>query len=225
MLIDNNTVSAQNQMHDSSVVSFLGNPDAKRRILIVGNSITRHAAEPEIGWLGDWGMAASALEKDYVHRLFAKLVEDGQDVFLRIRQGAEWEVHFEEGGVLKRFEADRDFHADVVVFRLGENVTGERKRYFRDPLREFADYICPNGKILFTTCFWAHPGVDDVIAEIANERGEDCIDCGFSRDEKNMALGQFAHSGVAHHPSDAGMEKIAEAIFEGLKKTFDSSRT
>ena len=37
------------------------------RVLFLGNSITLHAALPEIGWTNVWGMAASAAEKDYVH--------------------------------------------------------------------------------------------------------------------------------------------------------------
>ena len=84
-------------------------------------------------------------------------------------------------------------------------------------MRKFVDYIAPRGKVLFTTCFWANPIVDNAIKTIAKERGETCIDCCFSKDEKNMALGQFAHGGVAIHPSDAGMEAMANAIFEQLK--------
>jgi hypothetical protein len=53
--------------------------------------------------------------------------------------------------------------------------------------------------------------------KVAAERGEICVDGCFSKDEKNMAIGQFEHSGVAHHPSDEGMLKIAQAIFEELK--------
>ena len=98
-----------------------------------------------------------------------------------------------------------------------ENVAGENKPYFKEKLREFVSHICPCGKVIFTTCFWENPVIDQAIAEVAGERGEICIDCGFSRDEKNMALGQFAHTGVAHHPSDAGMEEIARAIFACLK--------
>ena len=37
-----NTVPAENQMIKSSEISFLGDPNAPLKILILGNSITRH---------------------------------------------------------------------------------------------------------------------------------------------------------------------------------------
>ena len=34
---------------------------------------------------------------------------------------------------------------------------------------------------------------------------------------ENKALGLFEHDGVANHPGDAGMENIAEAVYDKLK--------
>ncbi|MBE5740187.1 MAG: SGNH/GDSL hydrolase family protein [Clostridiales bacterium] len=219
MDIKKNTVSAINQMINSSELSFLGDKNAKTRILIVGNSITRHGPCAEIGWNNDWGMAASAPEKDYVHRLYAKLTENGKEVYMRIRQCSFWERnHFKED-ILTYYEEEKEFQADVVIFRLGENVTVEDKQSLKDALEKFIAYICPkSGKTVYTTCFWKNPIVDEAIKEVAEERGEVCIDGCFSKDEKNMALGLFAHSGVSMHPSDDGMEEIAKAIFQELNK-------
>lgn len=218
MLIENNTVAAHDQMINSSHVSFFGDPKVTKRILVVGNSITRHGPNAEIGWGNrDWGMAASAPEKDFVHLLYSMLKDDGQDVFMRVSQCAEWEWNFRDEKILNDYDDDRAFNADIVVFRLGENIAKDNKPFFKDGLKSFIEHICPNGKVLFTTCFWKNPIIDEAIKSLADERGEDCIDCGFSVDEKNMAIGEFEHRGVAHHPSDAGMEKIAKAIFEQLK--------
>lgn len=215
--IKKNTVSAVNQMINSSDLSFLGNEKAKTRILIVGNSITRHGPKPDIGWVGDWGMAASAPEKDYVHRLYAKLIENKQDVFIRIRQCAFWERNFLRDDILSNYDEEKAFHADVVVFRLGENVTEEDKPYFKDALRAFISHICPKkGKTVYTTCFWKNDIIDQAIEEVAKERGEICLDGFLAKDKTNMALGQFEHGGVAVHPSDKGMEEIAELIFGTL---------
>ena len=70
-----NTVSASDQMINSSEVSFLGDNKAPVRILVFGNSITRHAPKAEIGWYGSWGMAASCEENDYLHIIMSKIRE------------------------------------------------------------------------------------------------------------------------------------------------------
>lgn len=218
MDIKNNTVSAVGQTVNSSELSFLGNEKATKRILVVGNSITRHGPLKEIGWERDWGMAASAPEKDYVHRLYAKLSESGEDVFMRIRQCAFWERNFIREDVLSNYDEERDFRADIVIFRLGENVLPEGKPHFKSALEKFIAHICPKtGKTIYTTCFWKNDVVDEAIRSVAEERGEICLDGCLSKDETNMALGEFAHSGVAMHPSDKGMEALATLLFDALK--------
>ena len=218
--INQNTVSAENQMINSSEISFLGDPNAPVKILILGNSITRHGPNEEIGWHGDWGMAASAPEKDYVHLLYQKLGQAGKNVYMRIRQSAYWERHFREDDVFSYFTEERDFSADFVIFRLGENVPKDAKEQFGEHLVKLIDYLCPTqGRVLFTTCLWENPIVDQAIVAFAKTRKEPCIDLRYT-DESMMALGKFEHKGVSMHPSDSGMEMIAEKIFCGLSKNY-----
>ena len=218
-MIDQNTVSAKNQVKQSKRAYYLGNPTASKKILIVGNSITWHEPCAEVGWYGNCGMSASATEKDYVHLLFEMLKKDKQDVFIRVSQCAEWErTFFKDEDILSKYDEDREFDADLVIFRLGENVAVADMPYFDKPFRQFVRHICPRGKMLFTTCFWENPALDPLIKAFAKERGEACVDCCFSKDEKNMALGLFEHRGVALHPGDLGMERIAKAIFAQLQE-------
>jgi len=46
------------------------------RIQFWGASTTQHGASPSLQWFGNWGMAASSEDKDYVHRLVARLEEE-----------------------------------------------------------------------------------------------------------------------------------------------------
>ena len=217
--IKENTVSAENQMKNSSYLSFLGNEGAGVRVLIVGNSITRHGPKADIGWNADHGMAASAPEKDYVHRLYEKLTGIGKDVCFRIRQCAEWEMNLREKDILNRYNEEISFNADVLVFRLGENVSSENVPYFYDALKKFVKHIVSDGcKIIFTTCFWRNNGIDSAIRAFACEIGAPCVELGDLGDDSAMkATGLFSHSGVAAHPGDKGMEEIAERIFNVLK--------
>ena len=53
---------------------MVGNIPAAK-VLFLGNSITLHGPAPSIGWTGNWGMAATSEEKDYVHLLTADIAK------------------------------------------------------------------------------------------------------------------------------------------------------
>lgn len=212
-----NDVPAENQMKNSSVVSFLGESDAPVKILILGNSITRHGPKADIGWLHDWGMAASAPEKDYVHRLFAMLEESGKKAFVRVRQAASWERNFTSPDCLNEFKEEKDFAPNVILFRLGENVLEKDFPLFKDAILSFVKFLRPEGcKVIFTNCFWPREGRDNALKAASEELGAPILDIAYTSDDM-MALGKFEHHGVSLHPSDEGMEMIAKVLFDHLK--------
>ena len=77
---------------DQTVLGFYSYDDGKKgkKILFIGNSITKHRPKPEIGWENDCGMAASSLENDYVHQLMSKIrtVDSGASFAIQVA----WEI-------------------------------------------------------------------------------------------------------------------------------------
>ena len=215
--LDNN-VSAEKQLGNSSVLSRIPSENGLK-VLFVGNSITRHGYKADIGWYGDWGMAASCEEKDYVHRTVAKLKEKYGNVSAFIAQCAEWERNYErtEEVLNRTYSEARDFAADIVVIRIGENMPKGSapacKPQFAEMIKFFASN--PEAKVIVTDSFWRNDARDGMIREIAEENGYVfCHLCDLELDESNMAIGLFEHKGVAKHPSDKGMEMIATRIFD-----------
>ena len=214
--IKKNTVSAKNQVNWNVQVE---NPDGKgMRILFVGNSITRHEVLEDIGWLNDWGMAASAKEKDYVHQVEARVLEKNQDAAFCICQAADWECDYKNGEKMYPVYAPaREFDADIIVMRLIENcpLEGFDKEIFKEEYLKLIQFLDPEGKakVILTSSFWKRSG-DEVIRQIAEEKEWDFIYLGDLGERADMrADGLFTHSGVAHHPGDKGMEEIAERIW------------
>ena len=57
----------------------------------------------------------------------------------------------------------------------------------------------------------------DCTAKAAKEVGAIYVDAGPLGDqEENMALGLFEHKGVARHPGDLGMRRLADLILAGF---------
>ncbi len=219
--IDKNNVNAKNQLKKSEFVTFINYEGKGKRVMFIGNSITRHGILPEIGWLCDYGMAASSVDNDYVHIVSRSFCKKYPDAAFCICQVAEWERQYKNGAeVLELFENAREFGADIIVMRAVENcpVKAFDKDEFKKAYGEILDYLNSTQKaqIVLTTSFWVHPA-DEVIREYAKEMSLPLIELGdLGEDDSMKAIGLFEHTGVANHPGDKGMQEIADRILEKM---------
>lgn len=219
--LEKNTVKAENQLKENEYIKFYpGGGEIK--VLIVGNSITRHGVNEEIGWLGDYGMAASSEEKDYVH-IIMREINSNHGASYCICQASAWESNYKNPkDIYGLFEEARDFAADLIIIRLIENVPTSAfdKELFKEEYVKFISYLNKTGmaKIVITDGFWKHPG-DEQIAQVAKEQGYAFVTLGDLGELDEMkAIKLFKHDGVAQHPGDKGMQNIAERILEKLCK-------
>ena len=94
-----------------------------KRILFLGNSITLHGPSAKVGWPNNWGMAASAQEKDYVHVLADSIAKlSGSLPEVRIDNIADFERHYDTYDLDTKLKEHLDFKPDMVVVAIGENV-------------------------------------------------------------------------------------------------------
>ncbi len=224
--IEKNTVSSKNQLRENEYVEIFNENDSKIKILFAGNSITKHAPNEKIGWSGNWGMAASSLENDYVHLTVKKLKEQYGKVSYCICQVSEWENNYKnEDFSYDLYAEGREFSADIIVMRCVENcsVVDFDEMCFEEEYKKLIDYLncSKNAKIILTTSFWYHPKVDDIIRKIGKENGYPVVELGqLGEMEEMKAIGLFSHGGVAIHPGDLGMKTISEKISEAINQLY-----
>ncbi len=224
--IEKNTVSSKNQLEESEYVEIFNENGSKIKVLFVGNSITKHAPNEDLGWSGNWGMAASSIENDYVHQIVKKLKEHYDSVSYCICQVSEWENNYKNDVIpYDLFLEAREFCADIIVMRCVENckVIEFDEICFEREYKKLIDYLncSENAKVILTTSFWYHPKADEIIRKIGKEKNYPFIELGDLGENKEMkATGLFEHSGVAVHPGDLGMMTISERIFEVIKMIY-----
>ena len=217
---ENNTVSAKNQV--SEKIQILCSYENGYNIAFLGNSITFHEKKEAIGWNKNCGMAASDISKDYVHRVLSALEKKRRDINYCIANLSEWEVDFSNKNVLSLYSKIKNFNADLVVIRLGENVVlnGFSEENFKNSLNNLLNYIkCKGTKVIITGLFWECEPIEKSLKEFSYENGYPFIvldDLG--RHDENKAIGEYNHSGICLHPNDTGMGKIAERILSCIEK-------
>lgn len=204
----------------------IANAQTPERLLFLGNSITWHTPNPSLGWSGNWGMAASSQNKDYVHLVGEMLAKSNknQQPIVYPRNVSDIEnssMHFE----LDRLDFISSFHPSSIIVFLGDNVKSNKhsEETFAKRHAEILSksIISSSPKIYCVTTWWKNHKVDKIIAENCLKVGGKLIDIGDISTINGMradAPHLYENSGVASHPSDFGMHEIAKKIFDALRQ-------
>lgn len=215
---EQNTVRADRQLRGNPRITYFGQKGIK--VLIVGNSITRHPPASEIGWENDCGMAASSPEKDYVHLLYKKLNKNASYCFL-VMQMADFEQSFQQKGANEEdIRRIHEFSPEIIVGRLSENVSSQNcanNAWFNEYGRLLKACGNAESKYIITTGFWKSDEVDKQTRCLAAENDWKLVELGDLGEDSAMQAGKkFWHAGVSVHPGDAGMRIIAERIYQAV---------
>jgi hypothetical protein len=186
------------------------------RVLIVGNSIMRHEPLPEKAWHGNWGMAASVPENDFVHLLTTKLKKLNPNVEIRLMEAVDFERNYQKYDFSK-LTKEAAFSPTLLIMRIAENsnlntLSAYENRY--DQLIQRLTAQSDHCKVICTTSFW--PSTEEAswpIRSVARNKGYCLADLyDLSQDKTLAAYSFFEDFGVGSHPSDKGMKAIADKI-------------
>lgn len=196
--------------------------EGKVRLLVIGNSITRHSPSKEKQWDHDAGMAAPDTAHDYAH-LFARSL--GLDTAVHVRNFYPFET--EPGAADQLIASLKPALArkpEIVVVQLGDNV----KQYRLDQLWSFSGTyrkllaaVKPGRRLYCVSTFWSHSLTDGVIERACNEAGGHYVYIGDIYDapgNPDRAKVDYANAGVDKHPKRYGMAQIAAHLTAAARK-------
>ena len=203
--------------------------DGSYDILAIGNSITVHPMCSY--WWGPWGMAASSIDKDYIHRVQAGLMSQYEVVNLDIIPVQSWETSTARSKQLKKFDEKLANSYDLVIIQLGENVSDMTS--FKKDFNKLVNYVetaQPDAKIVVIGDFWYRSGRDSAKKDVASSHGCEYVDLSEIRGVKKYlpekgtkVLGYdgkyhtITKASVLQHPNDLGMEYIANKVLEAVE--------
>lgn len=204
------------------LISLAQNKYSNKRVLILGNSIVSHTVWPSIGWYNDWGMAASARDSDFVHRIIHRMAEIDTSIVVSYTNIASFENGFWKYNLnsLSKYK-----NPDLLILKIGENVNKDSASVynFSKYLNALYTYIAPKDSINTIVCdgFWPN-SINDSLKNFAQTKTLHFVSLFdlFVNDKTNSAIGQFENLGVARHPSDKGMGNIATRILSKLEPLF-----
>jgi lysophospholipase L1-like esterase len=189
------------------------------KVLILGNSITYTPPSPNILWYGNWGMAASAEDKDYVHLLGAHLKAANDSSTVTVQNIGEFEFYFDAYNIDANLKKIRDAKPDILIMRIGESVTRNQdadlfeKRYV--DLLNYFKATNPQIKILAVGSILRFRDMPNTVMSKYSKYISLSV---LNADQTNFAYGLFANTDIQGHPSDKGMLAISNLIWDALKE-------
>ena len=181
------------------------------QLVVIGNSITHHLPESSIGWSGDWGMAATAENKDFAH-----LTATALHVPLTTFNIAplEWEPTLATS-LIPTVITKIDSNTDVIV-ELGHDVTKTSTGVaaFRFVYHQLLNSVQSSKSITCTSTFWSNSAVDNVIKSECFAVGGRYVYIGnIGNDAASLAANPFSNPDVEGHPRDKAMAEISRRLF------------
>lgn len=181
--------------------------------VILGNSIVRHGPLPSIGWYGDWGMAASSKDSDFVHILIRELQAKDNRIIVKFKNITDFETNFVSFNLST---IDSMKNADLIVMKISENVDPNGPNYpqFIAYYNQLISYLDPTNKAVkvIVDGYWEKL-INDKIRNYALDKKYPLITI--------TDLSQTnANKGFADHPSDQGMRLIARRIWNYIRLYF-----
>lgn len=181
--------------------------------VFLGNSLTKHVPMANIGWTGNYGMAASKVENDYVHK-FLSLVE-GSSPYIANMYPIEKDIS-ELNVVMNRVRPAIQ-NANTVIIQLGDNTNhtkDEELAALKVSIEEIASLTAPSQILLCVSTYWRNAVKDRVIRESCERSGGKYVFIGDIHEyQNNDELPYFNHSGVNVHPKDKQMRFIAQRLY------------
>lgn len=194
-------------------------------ILHLGNSIAKHPLTSY--WWGSWGMAASELSKDYVHRFLTKMQALKPAATTSVLNIAGWEV---APSTWDKTQLDSYLSGkDLIIIRLGENATYNVN--YKSEYSSLITYIKsknPTAKIIIGGVFWVDASKDTAMSQVAAENNITFVKISHLDIPANRSFmgaqvkgddnqwHTVNNTGVAAHPGDLGMDAIASEMFNAL---------
>ena len=219
--------------------------DGNVKILFVGNSITLHPPSEALGWYGNWGMAATSAENDYVHKLMTYLDGKYQNVEYKIVNGWDFEKNFYD---LSRVSKEKykeyiDYDADIIICSLGANInnasneddSGFITNYefngenYKNIVNYFSTYN--DAKIIACITTLTRTNTKAEIRKCAENECWEIVDWSDLTDKKYTAasdksspvFSENVNSGVLAHPGNLGMAVMAQRLCEPVERFIDES--
>jgi hypothetical protein len=220
------TVNGQSLLGSTDlVISSTSGQTYYKSVAHLGNSLTIH--EITSFWWGTWGMAATIRDNDYVHRFESILKGYYPSLVSTPLSVKPWELNY---ATYDKSLMDASLVGkDLVIVRLGENVAYYAD--FQNQYKILIQYIqskVPTARIILGGQFWAETTKENAMIAVGVELGLTYVNLNYLDVAANKSsLGTQVYgddnqwhaidnSGVAAHPNDTGMLKIAETLFGAL---------
>ena len=206
--------------HNLTYFNYRPMPPNAYRVLFIGDSLTFHGQTPNL-WNYDSGMAASSVDKDFVH-LVAQHIQDklgAKPVEILINNGGNGKL----GTMLSYLTSHPDLKPSLVILQGGENDPFDAS--FQETYKNLLAFYQTSTTPYIVLGDWWNDTKRSFDHQQASGHGYAWIDLTVLN--KNPAMsgdgGPYHIDGVAKHPNDQGMKAIADAIDDQFDRTVLSS--